>query len=58
MSKNETIQIKAEEDGCIYIYDVAARTWQKLCFTRVAADIPESVKMKIREMQSTTLIVN
>ena len=55
MEQNEVIQIKANEDGCIYLYNVATESWQKVCDIKTANEIPDSVKSKIQKMQRTTV---
>ena len=55
MGKNETIQIKADEDDCIYLFDVDTKKWQKLCDVKAPKELPDSVKLKIAEMQRATI---
>jgi hypothetical protein len=54
MGKNEVIQVKADEDDCVYLYDAAAKTWQKICDVKTTLELPDSVKRKVREMQSAS----
>jgi len=49
----EIIQIKANEDGCIYIYNVGTKTWQKLSEIESTRELPKSVRNKIAAMQIT-----
>jgi hypothetical protein len=49
----EVIQIKAEEDGCVYIYNFLTRNWSKLCDVK-APELPNSVTRKIQEVQRST----
>jgi len=51
----ELIQIKADEDGCIYIYNVDTLKWQKLCDIKSIKELPNSVKTKVLEMQRSTV---
>jgi hypothetical protein len=48
---NEVIQIKANEDDCVYIYNVELKKWSKLCDIKSSADLPASVKQKLDEMR-------
>jgi hypothetical protein len=48
---NEIIQIKADEDGCIYMYNLATGTWQKVCDVIAPNELPASVARKVAEMQ-------
>jgi hypothetical protein len=49
MGQSEVIQIKADEDGCVYLYNVATDAWQKLCDIE-AGELPESVRNAVRKM--------
>jgi len=50
----ELIQIKANEDGCTYMYNVDTKTWQNLSNIENAHNLPDSVKAKILDMQLST----
>ena len=47
----DVLQIEAEEDGCVYVYDYDVQNWKRLCDVKSAAEIPESVKSKLRVAQ-------
>jgi hypothetical protein len=49
----ETIQIRSEEDGCIYIYNFTTRTWSKQCDVKTP-ELPNSIRQKIQEVQHST----
>jgi hypothetical protein len=53
----ETIQVKSEEDGCLYIYNFTTRTWSKQCDVK-PLELPNSVRQKIQEIQRSTVIGN
>jgi hypothetical protein len=53
MGQNEIIQIKADENDCIYLYNIASGTWQKICDIKSTDGLPESVKKKVRQMQES-----
>ena len=44
----EVLQIKADEDGCVYVCNLAAGKWQKVCDIVTPRDLPESVRKKLR----------
>jgi len=50
MGQSKLIQVPADEDGCIYIYNTMSKTWQKLVDVK-APDIPASVREAVSEMQ-------
>ena len=52
---DKTIQFPCEEDGCIYFYDDKKDTWKKICDISSPQELPESVKIKIADMQRTTI---
>jgi hypothetical protein len=49
---NESIQIKAREDDCIYIYNATSDKWQKLCDVDAP---PKSVQETIVKMQRSSV---
>ena len=49
----DVIQIKADEDGCIYIYDVATDSWQKICDVN-KRELPDSIREKVVRLQRAT----
>jgi len=51
----ELIQVKADEDGCVYIYNVDTEIWQKLSNVKSIEDLPNSVKTKVQRMQRSTV---
>jgi hypothetical protein len=46
----EVIQIKSDEDGCVYIYNLTSDTWSKLCDIETQK-LPQSVRVKVQKMQ-------
>jgi len=50
----ELIQIKANGDGCTYVYNVDTKKWQKVCDVENAKKLPNSVRAKIVEMKRST----
>jgi hypothetical protein len=44
---NEVIQVKADEDGCVYICELATKTWKKVCDIVKIDDLPVSVRQKL-----------
>lgn len=51
----ETIQIRAEEDGCIYAYNLETKEWARICKINTPKDLPDSIKNKICEIQRSTV---
>jgi hypothetical protein len=43
MGQNDSFQIRAEEDGCLYIFSLALGKWQKVCDNVLLKDVPKSV---------------
>jgi hypothetical protein len=50
----ETIQIKAEEDGCIYAYNFETKEWTKICKLKTSKELPDSIRRKAEEIQRST----
>jgi hypothetical protein len=53
---SEVIQVKADEDDCIYMYSVETDRWSKVCDIPQMKDLPPSVREKIAKMQRSTII--
>ena len=51
----DVIQVKADEDGCIYIYDNNTKTWQKFCSHIPVRDVPKSVWEKLSGVQRSAI---
>jgi hypothetical protein len=47
MDQNEVIQIKSDEDGCVYLCDLATGKWRKVCDIAASDELPESVRRKL-----------
>ena len=52
MGFDNVIQFPADEDGCIYFYDEKRETWKKICDIKSPADLPLSVRERIRVAQN------
>jgi hypothetical protein len=48
--EKEYIKIKADEDDCIYQFDVELQKWQKVSDIKSIDEIPKSVKNKVRHI--------
>jgi hypothetical protein len=55
MGQNDRFQAVAEEDGCVYIYDLTAKKWQKVCDDIGAKSVPKSVWDKLKMTQETSI---
>ena len=47
MGKDNVIQVKAVEDGCVYLFDKNTGKCQKVCDVTTADDLPVSVREQI-----------
>jgi hypothetical protein len=47
MEQNETIQIRSEKDGCVYICNLVTGKWQKLCDVTTPDAMPEDIKEQV-----------
>jgi hypothetical protein len=50
---NEVIQVRADEDGCVYICDLTTKTWKKVCDIVKIDDLPASVRQKLCIVQES-----
>jgi hypothetical protein len=48
VGQGEILQIKADEDGCVYVCNLATGKWQKVCDITTPRELPESVRKKLR----------
>jgi hypothetical protein len=55
---NDTLQIKADEDGWIYLCDLGTGVWKKICDITKKSDLPESVRRKLDFARRTMEALN
>jgi hypothetical protein len=46
--EDKYIQYKAEEDECVYLYNVSIKKWQKVCDIDAPDKLPLSVIKQVR----------
>ena len=51
MGQIDSLQIKAEEDNCLYVLNLSTRKWHKVCEDLPLKDIPKSVWDKVEVMR-------